>query len=65
MPVQMSSEYYQTRTWQAVDVLLGGYSPAFKLHFYLISIVIIVSLLNCFYGFARMIRLGDQKENGS
>lgn len=52
-------DYYQTRTWQAVDVLLGGYSPAFKLHFYLISIVIIVSLLNCFYGFARMIRMGD------
>lgn len=52
-------EYYQTRTWQAVDVLLGGYSPAFKLHFYIISVVIIISLLNCFYGFARMIRLGD------
>ena len=46
---------YQTRTWEAVDILLGGYSPAFKLHFYLISVVIIVSLLNCFYGFADMI----------
>lgn len=54
-------EYYQTRTWQAVDILLGGYSPAFKLHFYLISVVIIISLLNCFYGFARMIRMGEQK----
>lgn len=50
---------YQTRTWQAVDVLLGGYSPAFKLHFYMISIVIILSLLNCFYGFAKMIASGD------
>lgn len=52
-------EEYQTRTWEAVDILLGGYSPAFKLHFYLISIVILVSLLNCFYGFAKMISTGD------
>ena len=49
---------YETRTWEAVDVL-GGYSPAFKIHFYLISVVIIVSLLNCFYGIAKMIRTGD------
>lgn len=48
-------EQYQTRTWEAIDVLLGGYSPAFKLHFYLISVILIVSLLNCFYGFAKMI----------
>jgi hypothetical protein len=52
-------EQYESRTWEAVDVLLGGYSPAFKLHFYLISVVIIVSLLNCLYGFAKMIRSGD------
>lgn len=50
-------EQYQTRVWEAVDVLLGGYSPAFKLHFYLISAVVILSLLNCFYGFAKMIKL--------
>ena len=43
-----------------MDVLLGGYSPAFKLHFYLISAVIIISLLNCFYGFAKMLRSGDR-----
>lgn len=52
-------EAYRTRVWEAVDVLLGGYSPAFKLHFYLISAVLIVSLLNCFYGFAKMIRRED------
>lgn len=52
-------EEYQTRVWEAVNVLLGGYSPAFKLHFYLISAVLIISLLNCFYGFAKMIRRGD------
>ena len=50
---------YETRTWEAVDVLLGGYSPAFKLHFYLISMVLILSLLNSFYGFSNMIRSKD------
>ncbi len=54
-------EGYRTRTWQAVDVLLGGYSPGFKFHFYLISAVIILSLLNCFYGFGKMIRNDDWK----
>lgn len=52
-------EQFQTRTWQAVDVLLGGYTPAFKLHFYIISLVLIVSFLNCFYGFAKMFSSGD------
>lgn len=53
-------EKYQSRTWEAVDVLLGGYSPAFKLHFYIISVVLIVSLLNSFYGFANMICSGNK-----
>ena len=52
-------EQYRTRPWQAVDVLLGGYSPAFKLHFYLISAVLILALLNGFYGFAKMVRTGN------
>lgn len=47
---------YTTRTWKAVDILIGDYSPTFKLHFYLISVVLIVSILNCIYGFGKMIR---------
>ncbi len=43
-----------------VEILMGEYSPAFKLHFYIISIVLIVSILNCFYGFAKMIQTGDK-----
>jgi len=51
---------FEERTWTEVDVLMGEYSPAFKLHFYVISIVLIISILNCFYGFAHMIRTGDK-----
>jgi ABC-type multidrug transport system fused ATPase/permease subunit len=48
-------ESSQTRTWRAVDVLIGDYNPAFKIHFYIISLVLIFAILNCFYGFAQMI----------
>ncbi|MBQ2767808.1 MAG: hypothetical protein IJF49_07005 [Clostridia bacterium] len=48
------------RTWTEVNVLMGEYSPAFKLHFYLISVVLIVSLLNCFYGFAQVVLTGSR-----
>lgn len=58
-------EMYETRTWEAVDILLGGYSPAFKLHFYLISAMIILSILNCVYGFADMIRTGCKKRHSA
>lgn len=51
----VSPENVQTRTWRPIDVLIGDYSPAFKLHFYIISVVLIVALLNCFYGFAHVI----------
>lgn len=50
---------YKTQT--AVDILMGDYNPAFKLHFYVISIVLIVTILNCLYGFGLMIKNGDKK----
>lgn len=54
-------EYDQSRAWQAVNVLLGGYSPSFKLHFYLISVVLIGALLNSIYGFGRLLQSGDTR----
>ncbi len=56
---------FDERTWTEVDVLMGEYSPAFKLHFYIISIVLIISILNCFYGFAKMIHTGDKSRRKS
>ena len=50
---------YKTQT--AVDILMGDYNPAFKLHFYVISIVLILTILNCLYGFGLMIKSGDKK----
>lgn len=46
----------ETRTWTEVNVLMGEYSPTFKLHFYLISIIIIITVINSLYGFGQMIR---------
>ena len=53
-------ELYETRRWRAVDVLIGEYSPAYKIHFYIISLVLILSFLNCFYGFGQMIKSGNR-----
>ena len=50
---------YKTQT--AVDILMGDYNPAFKLHFYIISIALIITILNCLYGFGQMIKSGDKK----
>lgn len=41
-----------------VEILMGEYSPAFKLHFYLISLLLILSALRCLYGFADVIAGG-------
>ena len=49
------------RTQTAVEILMGDYNPAFKLHFYVISAVLILSILNCLYGFAQLINSGDKK----
>ena len=35
----------------ASKLLIGEYSPAFKIHFYLISLVMILAALNCVWGF--------------
>lgn len=53
---------YETRTWTESNILIGEYSPLFKLHFYIISIVLILSLLSCIYGFGRMIQSGDKSK---
>lgn len=47
--------------YTAIDILMGEYHPAFKLHFYMISIVLILTILNCLYGFGQMIRSGEKK----
>lgn len=53
-------ESFETRQWRAIDVLIGAYSPTFKLHFYLISVVLILAILGCLYGFAQMIVSGNR-----
>ena len=40
---------------------MGNYNPAFKLHFYMISIVLIVTILNCLYGFGQMAKNGSKR----
>jgi hypothetical protein len=54
-------EMFETRTWRAIDVLIGDYSPWFKLHFYIIAIVLMLTFLNCFYGFGQMIVSGRRE----
>lgn len=57
----VSPDTYQSRNWRAVDILIGEYSPTFKIHFYLISVVLILAILNCLYGFGAMILTGNRK----
>ena len=55
-------ERYQTRDWRAVDILIGEYSPTFKLHFYFISVILILTILNCLYGFGQMVLTGNREK---
>ena len=62
IPPEALSETVTTyKTQTAVEILMGEYSPAFKLHFYLISLVLILSLLNALYGFGQMAKTGETK----
>lgn len=54
-PKQWGTTVTTYKTQTPVDILMGDYNPAFKLHFYIISVVLILSLLNSLYGFAQMI----------
>ena len=49
------------KTQTAVEILMGEYTPAFKLHFYAISLVLILAVLNCLYGFGQLARTGDNR----
>ncbi len=48
-----------THTQRIIDFFIGEYSPTFKIHFYIISVVLILAFLNCFYGFAHIIQSKD------
>ncbi len=59
IPPDSVSVTHKTQT--AVDILMGNYNPAFKLHFYVISIVLILTILGCIYGFAQIIAMGKKE----
>ena len=59
IPPESLTTTYKTQT--AVDILIGNYNPAFKMHFYIISVVLILSILNCLYGFGKMIKTRERK----
>lgn len=62
IPPEALSETITTyKTQTAVDILMGDYNPAFKLHFYIISVVLIITILNCLYGFGQMVKSGEKK----
>lgn len=60
-----SEMFVPFKTQTAVDILMGNYNPAFKLHFYLIAVVLILTILNSVYGFGQLVRSGDKKRFGA
>lgn len=67
---QMASCVFSPDMWEeaiaqksqtAIQILIGDYNPAFKLHFYIISVVLIITVLNCIYGFYQIIKTGEKK----
>ncbi len=59
------STYTEYKTQTAVDILMGEYDPSFKLHFYVISVIIILAVLNCLYGFWSVLRTGSKRRVGA
>ena len=49
------------RPLTAVEILMGDYNPAFKLHFYIISVILIITILNSLYGFGHIAKTGDRQ----
>lgn len=52
-------EDFSHKTLTAVEILMGNYDPSFKFHFYIISVVLILTVLNCLYGFGQMAHTGE------
>ena len=46
---------------EPLDILTGNYNPGFKMHFYLISVILILGILNSIYGFAKSFLSDDKK----
>ncbi len=42
-----------------VEILIGDYSPWFKLHFYVIAVMLILAFVNILYGFGKVVAGGD------
>ena len=55
-------QYYETRSYDLEMILSQTYSPLMKAHFYIISVLIILAVLGCIYGFARMIATGNTEK---
>lgn len=60
---QTSLCYAQMQTEKTVDLTdFAMRNPAFKLHFYIIALVIVLTVISVFYGFSKMIRTADYRK---